>query len=187
MGLDQRRHALVGEQPADEAGDNRRRWFRQRRKRINVDARSGDERDLVAAYAERQDRGAVVGVLHQDEGARAAEQSAQHRLDRRTQQHGFWRARGEGIAEPRHGIEADDRQSERGQRSDNDWHQSHMVDKFGPHPPIQMTDLAHRRQQAQRIEAAATPAKRMQDESFALNRSRMAGNAGCDMDLKARA
>src|SRR5271169_6993956 len=62
-----------------------------------------------------------------------------------------------------------------------------MMREIWPYPPIETADLTHRRQQAQRREAAAAPAERMQDEPLAVDRGRVAGDSGRDMDLKAGA
>ena len=62
---DQRAQPLAVEQAADEGGGDRAPRFRQRGEDVDVDAGAGNEVDAVAGHAQRRERRAVLGVLHQ--------------------------------------------------------------------------------------------------------------------------
>ena len=181
---DQHRQALVGQQAADKADGDWRRRLGHRSQCIGVDPGAGYLRDFVAAHPKRLQGCAVVRILHQDRSKLSIEQPFEHSTETIANNTRLRRLRGEGKAQSGERIQAHDRQSERGQRSDKGWDQGDMVGEGGPDAPVKAADFENGGQQMQRVEAATPPADTMQDKSFPFDGFRMRGHPGRDMDLE---
>ena len=184
---DQRAHALVVEQPADEADGYLPGWLGHRCELIGIDPGAGDEEDAIRTDAERGDGGAVVIVLHQHRCAWTVEQETQQAAHNETGGPRFRRFRREGEAQPCKGIQCANWQAERCERADDGWLQRNVMHKIGLHLAINPPHVADEAQTADGIGAAAPPGQRMQLEAKRLDGCAIGLHTGGHMHLIAGA
>lgn len=178
-------HALVVQHPADIGEGHRPVRLRDRAKAVGIDTGPGNDDDMVRLYAEFGEHVAVVGVLHQTDGAAAIEPEPQQQPDHAAHEARLAGRIDEGMAEAGDGIDIGGAPSERGHDPEHARLQRDMVHNRGGDGAVNLAQGHDGAETAEWRHPSAREADGMEREAFPPDGIGVVADIGGDMDLVA--